>query len=141
MNKTNKEKLKELNLLWFIELNIRKNHDKNRLQKILNSDEIMAVIVCIDNFFLKTLLRVIFYTEKNKSLKDFLISNDALEKYIINFKRNAYILNIDEVNHDKLLNFYLNSTYKDVINESFNWRESLEGYNYWANLNNEYHDC
>ena len=59
----------------------------------------------------------------------FLKDNNAYEQYMFNFKihrLNPYKFTTKE--------FFINTFYGDFLTHAFNWKDTIEGYNYWGVL-------
>ena len=61
----------------------------------------------------------------------FLKENNAYGIYMLNLKKH-------KIKNSKVKSFFMNCYYKDVIAESFNWKETPQGFDYWSRLDNEW---
>ena len=63
----------------------------------------------------------------------FLKDNNAYEQYMFNFK-------IHRVNPNKCTTkeFFINTFYGDFLAHAFNWKDTIQGYNYWGALDSEW---
>ena len=64
----------------------------------------------------------------------FLKENNAYEIYMLNLKKR-------KVKNSEIKSFFMNCYYKDVIAESFNWKGTPQGFDYWFQLNEKWVDA
>ena len=66
----------------------------------------------------------------------FLKQNNAYEEFMYNFEMHR--VNPNECTTKE---FFINTFYRDFLAHAFNWKDTIQGYNYWGVLDYKWYHC